>query len=235
MYLALYITNAQKVARQNHCAPPMSSMSCVGKVKHFSVYTAQKTIRGKIVGIKMSKYLNIKADPAYALNDEELLEEKLRSMPLQKPGYSKQNYGTPWEFIQVVERRFGKIVFDLAAEAGNAKCENFFAEKDDSLSQPWAENFPDGVLWINPPFKNIKDWAKKCAEESLNRKGLILLLVPASVGSNWFAEHVHNKSMVLALSPRLVFEGETASFPKDLMLCCYGSGFKGFDVWRWKQ
>lgn len=182
----------------------------------------------------MTKYLKIDAEPAYALNDEEWLEEKLRTMPLQKPGQSKQNYGTPWEFIEAVEKRFGKITFDLAAEEGNAKCDKFFAEKDDSLAQSWSEQFPEGNLWLNPPFKNIGTWAKKCAEESKKRQGLILFLTPASIGTNWFAEHVHKQSMVLAISPRLTFEGEKSSFPKDLMLSVYGLGLSGFDVWRWK-
>jgi len=162
------------------------------------------------------------------------IDSQIRVMPVQKPGHSKQNYGTPRAFIEATEKRFGQIIFDLAAEEHNKKCDNFFTEKDDSLSQPWAELFPTGNLWLNPPFSNIKHWASKCAEESAKRQGLILFLTPASVGSNWFAEHVHNKAMVLAVSPRLVFEGETSSFPKDLMLSVYGNGFKGFDVWRWK-
>lgn len=182
----------------------------------------------------MNNHLNIEAEPTYRMNEEDWLEEKMRTMPLQKPGHSKQNYGTPWEFIEAVEKRFGKIVFDLAAEEGNAKCDKYFTEKDDSLSQNWAEQFPEQNLWLNPPFKNIGLWAKKCAEESQNRKGFILFLTPASIGTNWFAEHVHNKSMVLAISPRLTFEGEKTSFPKDLMLSVYGCGLKGFDVWRWK-
>lgn len=162
------------------------------------------------------------------------IEEKLRTMPVQKPGHSRQNYGTPKEFIEAVEKRFGKIIFDLAAEEHNTKCEKFFSEKDNSLAQPWARLFPSENLWLNPPYSSIKDWAKKCSEESLNRHGLILFLVPASIGSNWYAEYVHNKSMVLALSPRLTFEGEKSSFPKDLILAIYSNGFKGFDIWRWK-
>jgi phage N-6-adenine-methyltransferase len=166
---------------------------------------------------------------------EELFEEKMRVMPAQKPGHSKQNYGTPWEFIHAVEERFGKIVFDLAAEEGNAKHANYWTKEDDSLNKDWAAEHPTGNLWLNPPFKNIKDWATKCAIESQKRDGFILFLVPASIGSNWFADHVHNKALVLAASPRLVFEGETASFPKDLILAVYGRQMTGFNVWRWKK
>jgi len=161
--------------------------------------------------------------------------EKARKMPEQKPGQSRQNYGTPWEFIKVVENRFGKIVCDLAASKENAKAPNFYDAATNSLQQPWAEHYKDGVLWLNPPFGKIGEWAAKCAEESLKRHGSILLLVPGSIGSNWYYNFVHRKSMVLALSPRLVFEGETSSFPKDLMLCVYSNGLNGFDTWRWDE
>lgn len=43
------------------------------------------------------------------------------SEPIQKPGRSKQDYGTPWEFIRAVERRWGKLHVDLAAHSENAK------------------------------------------------------------------------------------------------------------------
>ncbi len=157
-----------------------------------------------------------------------------RQMPIQKPGHSKQTYGTPKEFIQAIEKRFGPIVCDLAAAKENTKAPHFYSIKDNSLAQPWAEHYSEGVLYLNPPFGGIEGWAKKCAEESQKRHGLILFLTPSSIGTTYFAEYIHQKAMVLSLSPRLVFEGETSSFPKDLMLSCYGYGFKGFDVWRWK-
>ena len=171
---------------------------------------------------------------ALANKIEHIDYEHNRQMPVQKPGYSKQTYGTPVAFIEAVEKRFGAITFDLAAGKENAKCKDYWTETDNSLTQPWAEKHPKGNLWINPPFGSIGVWAKKCAEESLKRQGLILFLTPASIGTNWFADHVHQKSMVLGISPRLTFEGETTPFPKDLMLSIYGMGFKGFDVWKWK-
>lgn len=155
-------------------------------------------------------------------------------MPEQKPGKSRQDYGTPPEFIEAIEKRFGKIVCDLAASKTNAKCATYFDADSNSLEQPWAELFPTGTLWLNPPFGGIGNWARKCYEESLKRQGLILLLVPASVSTNWYAEYVHQKAMVLAIRPRLVFEGEASSFPKDLIVACYGLGFSGFDCWKWK-
>ena len=148
---------------------------------------------------------------------------------------TKQDYGTPLAFIRACEARFGVFAWDLAAHAGNHKTERFFTPEQDSLAQPWASLLPTGTLWLNPPFANIDPWAKKCALESQHRAGLILMLTPASIGTSWFAEHVHRKAMVLGLSPRLTFEGMSEPYPKDLMLSCYGHGFSGFDTWRWAR
>ncbi len=156
---------------------------------------------------------------------------------------TKQDYGTPRAFIHAVERRFGRLVCDLAAEDHNAKVEAFYTPQDDSLVQKWAEDFPTGNLWLNPEFVNIEPWAEKCGEESAKRLGLILMLTPASIGTDWFSRHVHRKAMVFGLSPRMAFDGTPPNarsgrvdvYPKDLMLSVYGHGLSGFDVWRWDR
>jgi phage N-6-adenine-methyltransferase len=155
-------------------------------------------------------------------------------MPEQKPGRSKQDYGTPWEFVAACERRFGELAVDLAADERNAKAMRYIDEARNSLAVPWAAEFPTGNLWLNPPFADLGSWASKCALESKHRHGLILMLTPASVGAAWFAQHVHGRAMVFALSPRLTFEGTEDPYPKDLMLSAFGMGMAGFDVWRGK-
>ena len=146
-------------------------------------------------------------------------------------GKSKQDYGTPPEFLEAVRLRFGPISFDLAATIENSVCgEWFYGPTQDSLAQDWALH--DGLLWLNPPFANIAPWAEKSAA-CRHRRGWLLLLTPASIGTDWFAEHVKDNAIVLGLSPRLTFVGTTDPYPKDLMLSCFGFGMSGFDTWRW--
>lgn len=149
-----------------------------------------------------------------------------------KRGTSKQNYSTPDDFMEVVRRRFGTPVVDLAADETNRKAVFWIDEEKDSLSVDWHKL--GGLLWLNPPFNNISPWAKKCAEAS--RLGAeILFLVPASVGSNWFRDYVCNRSHVLFLNGRLCFDG-IDPYPKDCMLCHYNSKRGvGFSVWTWKN
>ena len=156
----------------------------------------------------------------------------VRTGPSINKGKSKQDYGTPPAFISAVEARFGALTFDLACTHENAKAPNgYYHPEHDALTQDWREL--RGNLWLNPPFANIEPWAKKCALEGADRKGLLFLLTPASIGTDWFARHVQGNAVVLGLSPRLQFEGTTDPYPKDLMLSVFGYGLTGFGVWRW--
>jgi phage N-6-adenine-methyltransferase len=152
--------------------------------------------------------------------------------PSMRRGKSKQNYQTPPDFISAVEKRFGMITFDLAADADNCVTGEHFDVEQDSLAQDWTKH--DGLLWLNPPFADLAPWAARCAAFA-GPSTRILLLTPASIGSNWFADHVHGKALVLALSPRLQFVGAADPYPRDLILSCYGFGVAGFDVWRWRE
>jgi phage N-6-adenine-methyltransferase len=146
----------------------------------------------------------------------------------------KQAYATPLEFIAAVKRRFGvgDFDYDLAADAINTKARRYFDEKIDSLKQDWSKL--RGALWLNPPYAHIEPWAKKCAESavwSFKPPRRIFLLVPAAVGSDWFARHVFGKARVLLLNGRLSFDGKNP-YPKDCCLACYGEK-PGIEIWRW--
>lgn len=161
-------------------------------------------------------------------------------MPAQRPGSSRQDYGTPAEFMRAVALKFGQPAWDLAASAENAKAPNWIGADRDSLIQDWFR-LP-GLLWLNPPFARIEPWARKCVEES--RLGArILLLTPASVGSDWHKDHVHGKAFVYFLNGRITFDGTPPNprtgridqYPKDCMVSAFGFGRTGFDVWNWRE
>jgi hypothetical protein len=57
--------------------------------------------------------------------------------PKQKPGISKQDYGTPPAFISAVVSRFGSLSWDLAACCCNAKAPRFLDEQKNSLTVDW--------------------------------------------------------------------------------------------------
>lgn len=153
--------------------------------------------------------------------------------PAQKKGRSRQDHGTPWDFIRACEARFGALAWDLSASAENAKAPNRFTREDDTFTKDWSAL--SGTSWLNPEFADLDPYMAKCAAECQHRQAFTLVLTPASIGCGWFDRHVLGKAFVLGLSPRIVFEGSTAPYPKDLMLSVYGFGLSGFDTWRWKR
>lgn len=158
-----------------------------------------------------------------------------RKMPIQKPGKSEQVVGTPRKFIAAVEKRWGTLDWDLAATSENAKAPKFFTPEDDSLAQDWSKL--QGLLWLNPPYANIEDWVTKAAltlgvQDRVSN--IIFILIPAAVSTNYFKNYIFDKARVYFLSPRLTFEGQKNSYPKDLMLCVYGTK-PGVECWRWDK
>lgn len=109
----------------------------------------------------------------------------------------------------------------------------------DALKQDWAwlsKQDPIGWLWLNCEFSDCETWAAKCASEA-ERGARILLLTPASVGSNWFANNIARTADVHLLNGRLCFDGVNP-FPKDCMLSVFDKvNFKGrprMYLWNWR-
>lgn len=76
---------------------------------------------------------------------------------------SNQEMATPPEFVRAVEKYFKiKFKYDMAATPDNTKCKNYFTATDDSLKFDWPL---DGWCWLNPPFRNLTAWIKKCKEQ----------------------------------------------------------------------
>lgn len=165
------------------------------------------------------------------------------SMPKQKPGKSKQDYTTPPELIQAICNRLMVPNFrlDAAASHGNAVCANYYTEAENGLERPWLRY--SGWNWCNPPFANIYDWvAKANAESAVGAHSVVL--IPASVGSDWWRECVEPFAYIVFLHGRLTFGGTPINpktgkpdpYPKDCALLFYTPwGFRGSEIWSWRR
>ncbi len=174
-------------------------------------------------------------------------------MPRQKPGQSRQDYGTPWELIRAVDRRFGPIEIDLAARADNTKAPLFITPEQNTLKQDWSAY--TGLCWLNPEFATIEPYARKCSESTSK----IIMLTPASF-SGWYADHCFENAYTIGLIGRISFDGchslypkthpragerkcgpecvGCSPYPKDTMLTVWnveGYPKRGFGIWRWKD
>lgn len=155
---------------------------------------------------------------------------------------------TPWDFAHAVQRKFGPFTMDLAATAESAKAPVFITPERNSLTVDWAHVLSGGIGWLNPPYSNITPWATKCAGESA-RGAEILMLVPGSIGANWYWDWVEPYADVYSIG-RLAFDNcydrKTGKlvrdpYPKDLILCHYhyvdrtDPWTKPMERWRWQQ
>lgn len=107
------------------------------------------------------------------------------------------------------------------------------AEGFDSFDQDWAAALAGGLGWLNCEFNDCGAWAKKCSGEAM-RGARVLLLTPASVGSNWFRDHIAGIASVYLLNGRLSFDG-VGLFPKDCMLSLFGPTVEPrIAIWNWR-
>ena len=144
----------------------------------------------------------------------------------------KQDYQTPADFMAAVCQRFGQLGVDLAGDARNAQAPLVVTEAHDSLTLDWADF--DCTRWLNPPFAHLAPWVERCAALRDNLHPT-LLLVPASVGSEWWAQYVDGVALALFCRPRLSFVGCDQPYPRDVALCVYGRAFTaGYECWRWR-
>lgn len=159
---------------------------------------------------------------------------------------------TPWEFIFALQSTFGYVLrVDLASSGPeSAKAAVCITPEQDSLRWDWVQLYDKhcwdrGALWLNPPYSNIAPWARKCAIAYEDDEQIeIFLLVPASVGANWFWDHVWPYATVYSVG-RMVFDncfdrktGQLIStvYPKDLILAHYTNTTPSrvLQRWQWK-
>lgn len=134
-----------------------------------------------------------------------------KSMPIQGIDLKQGVYRTDPEFMEFINGKY-KIIGDLAASDDNFQAPLYITEKENSLSADWKEFYyicvnseGDGYLWLNPPYDDIGEWARKCAY-AMMEDVKILFLVPAGVGTNWYRKHVEDFARVDLLNGRLVFD-----------------------------
>ncbi len=167
-------------------------------------------------------------------------EERRRRMPKQKPNRSVQVVGTPKDFFNALRNKFGRFVVDLAASKHNTKCKTWITVKQNTFTIDWSQY--KGNLYLNPPFGKIPKFVKYCVR--MAKKGAhIFMLVPASVGANWYRDYVWPNAYVWFLNGRIKFDGHAQGYPKDCMIVEFG-GEKGYKqhqvkngdhaIWNWK-
>lgn len=137
-------------------------------------------------------------------------------MPRSKPKNAQEKktetartcWATPTKLFEQWDRRFN-FTLDVCASPSNAKCDLYFTEEDDGLSQDWGSH----TCWMNPPYGDgIEVWLEK-AYKSSYFGARVVALVPANTDTRWWHDWVE-KGEVELIKGRIAFEpppGITAS------------------------
>lgn len=127
------------------------------------------------------------------------------------------NWSTPQYLFDKLNKRF-KFTLDPCASVDNYKCNKYYTENQDGLSQDWSNE----IVFMNPPYgKEIGKWVQKAYEESLNGATVVCLL-PARTDTKWF----HNYCLlgsVSFLKGRLKFGDSKNSAPFPSMIVIFYS------------
>lgn len=126
-------------------------------------------------------------------------------------------WATPQYVFDALDDEFN-FTLDVCADESNHKCEMYFTEEDDGLSQSWT-----GVCWMNPPYgREIGKWVKKAYEESKNG-AIVVCLIPARTDTKWWTDYVMKASELRFISGRLKFGDGNGSAPFPSVVAIFGT------------
>ena len=126
-----------------------------------------------------------------------------------------QTWETPDDLFKKIDDMF-HFTKDVCASSDNSKCELFWSDEDSCLDKKW-----DGVNWMNPPYKNMKQFIKKAYDERDN--AVTVCLIPARTNTNWWHE-MCMKGEVYFIQGRPKFKGCIHGLPQPLALVVFGIG-----------
>lgn len=114
-----------------------------------------------------------------------------------------------------------KFELDCACLEESALCDSFFTPETDGLNSDWGKH----ICWLNPPYDDIKSWAKKAAE-AFRGGATVMMLIPSRTDTAAFHNYVKDTATyVCFLKGRLKFANPTvahqttsAPFPSCLVV-----------------
>ena len=126
-------------------------------------------------------------------------------------------WSTPQKFYDELNKEFN-FNLDPCSTNENNKCEKHFTIDDDGLKQDWQGY----TVFVNPPYGRVlKEWVKKCYDESLKPNTRVVMLIPARTDTIYFHKYIYNIATIRFLKGRLKFGECTNSAPFPSMLVIF--------------
>lgn len=150
---------------------------------------------------------------------EEVEKKRAYIMPSKR-----SNWFTPKHVVELVQS-FDLIGLDPCWEHGSyveaMKC---FVERDDGLARDWSGY---GLVFVNPPYDNLKAWCEKMALEG--KQGVeIIALLPSRTDTRAFQSHISSASTLCFWKGRLKFVGARSGAPFPSLVAYWGERYDEF-------
>jgi len=126
---------------------------------------------------------------------------------------TNQEWETPDHLFAHLDSIF-HFTRDVCASSKNTKCSYFWSEKDSCLDYKWT-----GVNWMNPPYKNMKQFIKKAFDE--RHTATTVCLIPARTNTNWWHAWCM-QGEVWFICGRPKFKGCVHGLPQPLAIVIFG-------------
>lgn len=108
---------------------------------------------------------------------------------------TRQSWATPVIDFNDISDLYGPFDLDAAADIRTTKCARYISEKNDAFVTPWIAD----QVWCNPPHREPMKWIRRAEHEVLEARNCdrVVLLLPASVETEWFRYIASRSSEVL--------------------------------------
>ena len=132
---------------------------------------------------------------------------------------SSNEWATPQDFFDKLNEEFN-FTLDPCATHKNYKCDKYYTIQDDGLKQNWSGE----TVFCNPPYgRAIKDWVKKCYEESKNPNTTVVMLIPSRTDTTYFHDYIYGKAEIRFIKGRLKFGDSKSPAPFPSMVVIFRS------------
>ena len=130
-------------------------------------------------------------------------------------------WATPQKFFDELDSEF-HFTLDPCADENNHKCDKWFSEEQDGLTQDWGK---DETIFINPPYgRDITGkWVARAVRQFKEYGNTIVMLLPARTDTRWFHDYIYKKDNVEIrfIKGRLKFGDGKNSAPFPSMVCIW--------------
>lgn len=138
---------------------------------------------------------------------------------------TKDYWETPPYFFNLLQRDLRiRFTVDVAAGGSNYLCTKYYTDLIDGLQQDWKGE----TAFCNPPFSNLKEWVKKCYEESRKPDTIVVLLCPSRTDTQYWHNYVMKAEGLMFCIGRVNFllNGEKPyKYVDGKKIRCSGSNF----------